>query len=145
MIALKTWLLERARINDRVFVEPASYSKIYATAKIHLLPGYEEASVIASVKSALEAYLSPVTWANPTHATTGADAWLNRVEGWNIVRYNALIGVIESVPGVSYVFAGSEGLRIGLSASPSGTVDLTLPGPAPLAETEAAALVATAG
>lgn len=145
MTKLETWLKEYRELNFNTFVRAPSYSEVYVTAKVHVLKGYEEATVIAAVESALESYLSPATWANPTHAETGAQAWLNKVEGYNIVRANSLIGLVESVPGVAYVFAGSEGLKLGLSASPSGTTDVTLPGPAPLAETKAANLVVTAG
>jgi hypothetical protein len=143
MGALEGWLESHREIGFITPVREPSYSEVYCTVKCHILPAYEEASVIASVKSALEAYLNPSTWANPEHSSTGANAWLNRVQGFNIVRWNSLVGLIESVPGVGYVFPGSEGLKTGFSASPSGTVDLTLYGPAPLAKTKAANLVVT--
>ena len=145
MTALETWLKEHREIGFNTFVREPSYKTVYVTAKIHVLPGYSESTVIASVKSVLEAFLYPSTWANPTHQETGANSWLNRVQGYNVVRYNSLVGVIESVPGVAYVFPGAGGMAIGFSASPTGTSDLTLPGPAPLPETHAANLVVTAG
>lgn len=145
MTALEKWLREKREINFRVYVRAPSYKTIYVTAKIHVLPGYEEAGVVSSVKEAVVAFLSPETWGNPTRQETGATSWLNQTAGYNVVRYNQLIGAIEGVRGVAYVFSGAEGLTIGFAASPTGTSDLTLTGPAPLPQTATADIVVTTG
>jgi len=143
--ALKEYVEKYVELNFRVFVEPASYDKVYVTTKIHVLSTYSAASVAASVKAAITSYLSAVKWGNPEAVTTGANSWLNATQGYNYVRYNALIGLIESTPGVAYVFSGSEGLKTGSAATPAGTSDLLLTGPAPLPETESSYVVVTTG
>lgn len=145
MAALEKWLRERREINFDVFVRAASYTHVYITAKLHLLPGWEEAGVITAATEALEGFLSPAKWGNPSSLETGANTWLNQVQGYSTVRYNQVLGVLSSVRGVAYVFPGSEGLAIGLSASPTGTSDLTLEGPAPLPETGASYIKITTG
>ncbi len=133
MTAIETWLRAFRELNFLAFVRGPSTTTVYVTTKIHVLPGYNAAAVEANVKAALENYLSPATWGNPTGQTTGANAWLNITQGYSLIRYNALIGVIEAVQGVQYVFAGSVGLKLGTDPAPAGTADLTLQGPAPLA------------
>jgi hypothetical protein len=112
------------------FVEPPSYSTIYVSCQVSVLPGYDPSSAAAGVQAAIISYLSPATWGNPGAVSTGQSTWLNSGNGFNIVRFNSLIGVAESVPAVAYVPNG--GLQLGFTASPSGTVDLLMPGPAPL-------------
>lgn len=130
MDALATWLEGFREINFLVFVEPPNTTPIYVTAEIHCLPGYSSASVVSQVETALLAYLNPATWGNPTGQTTGATSWLNYTQGYSTVRFNSIIGVIENVPGVQYAVNGE--VFIGTTASPSGTSDITLTGPAPL-------------
>lgn len=130
---VKEYLEERRELNFIIFVEPASYNEIRVKGEIHCLPGYTEASVVTNVKSAIESFLSPGTWGNPSAKETGANSWLNATQGANLVRYNQIIGVIESVPGVQYVASGSSGLSIGLEEAPGSKVaDITMLGPAPL-------------
>ena len=127
--------LEKYReLNFVIYVRSASYNPIYVKTKIHCLPGYTAAGVAESVKAAIVSYLSAETWGNPEALTTGQTSWLNCTEGFNVVRYNQVVGAIERVPGVAYVFSGSAGLGIGTTASPSGTADITMFGPAPLPE-----------
>jgi hypothetical protein len=135
MEALEDFLESHREIGFVTPVVASLYTKIYCKGQIHCLPGYEATSVVASVKSALKALLSPETWGSPTHAETGSLAWLNIEQGYNLVRYNQVLEVIGSVPGVAYVIAGKTGLAIGFSAEPTGTEDLKLPGVAPLPET----------
>ena len=136
---IKEYLEERRELNFLIYVEPASYSEVRVTTKVKVLPGYTAASVAESVKAAIESYLSPGKWGNPTSAETGSTSWLNATQGANLVRYNQIIGVVEGTPGVQYVLSGATGLAIGLEeAVGSKVADLTLPGPAPLPYTVAA-------
>lgn len=133
--AIKSYLEQYRELNFVIFVESASYDPIYVTTQVHILSGYTASSVEANVKAAIVSYLSALKWGNPEAATTGGNSWLNATQGYGVVRYNQLIGLIERVPGVAYVFSGSTGLKTGTAATPSGTVDITLLGPAPLPET----------
>lgn len=134
MTALATWLEGYREANFNVFVRGPEYTDIFVTTIIHVESGYVAASVVASAKAALAAFLSKATWGNPRATTTGTNQWL--AEEYRVVRYNACIGVIEATPGVAYVFPGSSGLAIGTTASPSGTSDITMAGPAPLPKAE---------
>lgn len=139
MTKIETWLNEFREINFKVQVKAPKYNEVQVTTQIHVLPGYTAASVEANVKTAIEVFLSPATFGNPTGQTTGANSWLNIIQGYSIVRYNTLLGIIEAVPGVQYVFTGSTGLAIGLEEAPGAKVeDIALVGPAPLPETKAA-------
>lgn len=143
MEAIQTWVRGFRETNFLAFIEAPSYTKIFATLKIHVLAGFNTEAVLEAVKAALVAAINPKTWQNPLHATTGTNQWLN--EKPSKVRYNQIIGIIESVPGVAYVFPGAEGLTIGTAAAPTETADITLAGQAPLAEATNATIVATAG
>lgn len=135
--ALEGWLAEHREIGFRTPVRAPSYNPIYVTLKVHVLPNYEAAAVASSVEAAVRAFLSPETWANPTHAETGSSAWLNREQGFNVVRYNQVLGVAESVQGVAYVLSAEKsGLLIGKSAESLGTSDVVMIGPAPLPKAE---------
>jgi hypothetical protein len=140
------FLEEKRELNFIVYVQSASYSEVRVKATVHVLPGYTEATVLANCKEAIESYLSPGTWGNPTGKETGATAWLNSTQGAGLVRYNQLVGVLEGTPGVQYVLAGAAGLAIGLEEAPGSKVaDLTLPGPAALPFTKSANIEITAG
>ncbi|HLW94763.1 MAG TPA: baseplate J/gp47 family protein [Solirubrobacteraceae bacterium] len=136
MTALSAWL-EGFRENGlTAFVEPPSTTTIYVTAEIHVLPGFVDTAVVANVETALAAYLSPATWGNPT------GGWLNYTQGGSTVRFNSIVGVIENVPGVQYALSGQ--VFLGTTASPSGTSDIALSGPAPLAYADQTTITVTA-
>jgi hypothetical protein len=139
MEALEAWVHKYVPLNLLTFVRAPSYTPIFVTAKLHVLSAYNAESVVANAKAAVEALLSPRTWGNPTASTTGSTQWLNEP----IVRYNVILTALESTPGVQYVFAGSTGLKIGTSASPTGTTDITMSGVVPLPETSGAKVLVT--
>jgi hypothetical protein len=130
MDALETWLASYREVSFDPFVQPPSYSTIYVNCQVAVLPGYDPSSAAATAQAAIIAYLSPATWGNPGAVSTGQSTWLNSGDGFNVVRVNSLIGVVENVPAVAYVPNG--GLQLGFTASPSGSADLTMPGPSPL-------------
>lgn len=130
MTAIQGWLQGFREVNFQVAVVAPTYFPVYVTAQVHVLPGFDSAGVVAAAKQALVSYLNPATWGGPWKP--GGPPWLNSAQGFNIVRYNKLLGQIEQTPGVDYVPSGSAGLAIGFSASPSATADLTMTGPAPL-------------
>lgn len=142
MEAIQAWVRGYRELNFLAFIEEPSYTPVYATVKIHVAEGFEAAAVIAEVKAALEALLSPATWGAPA-ASIGGKQWNN--EKPSKVRYNTILGTIEKLRGVAYVYPGAEGLTIGTAPTPTETLDLTLAGPAPLPETSAGHLVVTTG
>jgi hypothetical protein len=89
----------------------------------------------SDAQTAVLTYLSPATWGNPGAASTGATAWLNASQGFDIVRFNRIISVLESPVSVDYAVAGS--VSLGFSPSPSGVADLTMLGPACLPQSSA--------
>jgi hypothetical protein len=134
---LEGWLKEHRELNFKTPVENASQNKIEVKAKIHVLPEYTAATVKANVETAIKKLINPETWGNPTAATSGSNQWLNYVSGvklYGVLRYNVVLGAIEAVPGVAYVFAESAGLEIAIETGPKGVADLQLVGPAPLPE-----------
>jgi hypothetical protein len=139
MDALETWLASYREVSFDPFVEPPSYSTIYVSCEIAVLPGYDPSSAAAGAQAAIIAYLSPATWGNPGAVSTGQSTWLNSGDGFNVVRVNSLIGRVENVPAVAYVPNG--GLQLGFTASPTGTVDLVMPGPAPLPQSSASTVL----
>jgi hypothetical protein len=128
MDALQTWLDGYREESFLAFVEAPSYNEVYVSAQVHVTPAYvgAEANVEANVQSTVVNYLSPLTWGNIS--------WLNATSGFNVVRLNSLIAVAEGVQGVQYVVPGS--LKLGFAASPTGTADITMTGPAPLPLTD---------
>lgn len=142
MDALQTWLASYREMNFQVFVEPPTYNTIYVSAEIHVQPPYvgNESSVEAAVQAALINWLDPFTWGNISNQGD-TNSWLNATQGFNVVRYTSLYGVIENVPGVQYV--DNSTLFLGLSASPSGTSDITMAGVAPLPMSTTSTIVIT--
>lgn len=135
MTAIANWLASYREVNFLSYVVAPTYTTVYVTFKVKVLPGYDSAATVAAAQSAVLAYLNPQTWGGAS-ASNGGNQWLNSAQGFNVVRYNKLLGIIEQVPGVDYVPSGSTGLAIGTAPSPSGTADLTLSGPAPLPQSD---------
>jgi hypothetical protein len=135
LTTLQTWLNGYLLEGVTAFVQPASYNQIYVTAQVHPLPGYSTSQAASDAQTAVLTYLSPATWGNPGAASTGATAWLNASQGFDIVRFNRIISVLESPVSVDYAVAGS--VSLGFSPSPSGVADLTMLGPACLPQSSA--------
>lgn len=94
-----------------------THTNVNVTYQVHVATGFDSAAVLADVDASLAAWLSPGNWAggdaSPPTWRTGAVK----------VRYLQLTDVISNVPGVEYVAACTVN---------AGTVDVTLPGRAPL-------------
>ena len=205
MTKLEAWLNEYREINFKCPVEAPTITKPYVICKVHMLPGFTEATVKANVEAAVKAYLSPVNWGKVPYLITTQN-WVNYENGvrqYGSIRYNQLLSAISQASGVAYVWpqvtftgklntsttvtavssfngvgvgayltassglsgpvkveavntatseltlsgAASEtkagvtftmqGLTAGLTSLPTGTVDVALPGAAPLPEAEA--------
>lgn len=144
-LALQAWLQSFREANFIVQVLSPTYTPVYVTAAIHVLAGYDVPTTLGNAQAAVLNLLNPATWGNPGIVGSAvANQWLNATQGYNVVRYNDLVAAIRNVPGVQYVPPGSGGLAVGLSATPTGTVDLALPGPAPLPLSTAATVLISA-
>jgi baseplate J-like protein len=138
--ALQEWVRGYLPQNFLAFVESPVDESIYVTSVVHVLAAYSAEGVVANVKAAIISLLSKGLWGNPEKQTTGSSHWINETT----VRYNTILGVIEAVPGVAYCLEGSAGLKIGTSASPTGTTDIVLSGgPVVLPEATSATVVVT--
>jgi hypothetical protein len=109
-----------------------SYNTFYATFTVVILPNYDPTATVAACVSAITSTVNPAAWGNPTGVQNGTNGWLNEQQGFATIRYNTIIGLLQSTPGVAYVPDGEAGLAIGFTASPTGIVDLVMAGPAPL-------------
>jgi hypothetical protein len=133
MDALQAWYGTLREVGFLPFVTAPSYNTVYVSTTVHCLPSYDPASVAANVQTALISVLSPAAWGASGGPSTGSTVWLNSGAGFNLIRLNVLLGIVQNVPGVQYVPDG--GLTLGFSASPTGTADLVMLGPAPLPAT----------
>jgi hypothetical protein len=90
---------------------------------VHLYPGFAVASTQAAIQAAIMTFLSPVTFGLP--AFGNQQAWL----GGTVIYVSELSSVIQNAAqgAVQYIVDGS--LKLGMSATPTGVVDLTIPGP----------------
>lgn len=141
MDMLSTWLQGFRELNFLAFVEAPTYSLVYVTAQVAILPGYIAASVTADVQAALMSWLNPQVWGQPSINRGVTGTWLNSSSGYATVRFNSAIAICEGVPGVAYVVNGA--LTLGLSPSPAGVADVQLGGPAPLPMSSTASVVVT--
>jgi hypothetical protein len=135
MDAELAWLETYRPQNYELNVTAPSYTTIYVTCLVKVLPNYDASSVQSSVQAALMNWLSSAVWGNPN---AQANVWLNSGNGFNIVRYKEAIAV-ATVPGVAYV----DTLTLGTAPSPGGTSDITMPGPAPLPLSTESTIVVT--
>ena len=129
MDALLSWLETYRPTNWLVNVVAATYSPVYVTTLVAVLPTYDQTAVGTNVQAALLNWLNQETYGNPGGATSGATAWLTAQQGWGLIRFKQAIQIAGSVPGVAYV----DTLTLGLSPSPAGTSDVVINGgPFPL-------------
>jgi hypothetical protein len=128
---ISAYLQTYRELNFIVNVIDPTYTPIYVTYQFHALPNYDPVALLATVNAALASYINPSTWGAQL-SLGGTGTWLNSAAGFDILRYNKVLGVIEAVQGVDYVLPGAAGLTIGYTAGPTGVVDLALGGPAPL-------------
>jgi hypothetical protein len=124
MDQLEAWVERYRPLNYVVSVTAPSYTQIYVTVLVKVLPNYDPTSVGVNVQTALTGWLSAANWGNPL---SQSGVWLNSGQGYNVIRFKEAIAV-ATVPGVAYV----DTLTLGTAPSPSGTSDILLPGPAPL-------------
>jgi hypothetical protein len=111
-------------VNFLTFILDPSYSSIDVAVTFVVWPGYTTTEVAGRVVSALTSYLSPGQWGLPPYTDTSAVGWINQTT----VRYLELTEQVNRVDGVQYVVS----LAFGITGQAQGTVDVVLPGVAPL-------------
>lgn len=99
-----------------------SYSTVAITAQLHTSTVAEQDTAIANATEALQSLLSPASWGMPSSGEV--PVW----ENTSILRYNKVITVLESLPGVDY----ADQVTIGIEGGSMAAVDLALPGAFPL-------------
>ncbi len=121
--ALQTWLASFREVNFNVNVIAPTYTPVYLTVSVHLLPGFDPTVTAASIQSAVIAALSPALYNLPPFGD--ASAWLQGTT----IYYSRLMAIIQQAGGgaVDHVIDGS--LLIGTAPSPTSQLDLVLPGP----------------
>lgn len=119
--ALAAFLQAFREVNFVVNVIDPTYTPVYVTSSVHLYPGFDPTAVGLAVQAAVMSFLSPQNSGLPPFGDVAA--WLSS----STVFYNQLVGVIQNVSGVQYILDGT--LKLGTSATPTGVVDLVLPGP----------------
>lgn len=117
LAAVKNSLEALREVNFVVNVIDPTYTDVSVAFQVTVWPDFDTAAVVANVKSALAAYLSPANWGQPNYGERRA--WVNEPK----VRYLEVAQVVNGVEGVRYV----ESLTVN-----GGTADLALAGPAPL-------------
>jgi uncharacterized phage protein gp47/JayE len=125
-------LQARREVNFNVHVIDPTYTTVLVTTTVQALSGWDAPTLQTSIVTALQNYLSPVSWGQ---SDSDPQAWINTPT----VRYLEVSQVINSVPGVNYVVS----LTIG--APTMGTADLTMAGVAPLPEAGTMTVTVTPG
>jgi hypothetical protein len=117
-------LQSQREINFLAFVAKPTYTAVDVTFAVVVYQLYDPQDVALRVIAQLTSYLSPAAWGLPPYGDTGSQSWINETS----VRYLEVAEQINRVDGVHYV----RTLTIGLAGAAQGTVDLVLPGVAPL-------------
>lgn len=117
-------LQSRREVNFLVFVIDPTYTTISAAASVTSYPGWDADEVAGRVAAQLTSYLSPSTWGVPPYGDATGRSWINAT----VVRYTELIDQVNRVDGVHYI----NTLTFGVQGGAQGTVDVVLPGVAPL-------------
>ena len=131
-------LQAQREVNFVVNVIDATYTTFDVTFTAIAYPGWDLPAVEVAAESAVATYLSPSNWGRTTNrlfeaagmtgdpgdTDTDDRSWVNET----VMRYLELATVINNVEGINYVSA----LTFGISGQALGSVNVTLPGAAPL-------------
>lgn len=109
------------------YVADPTFTAIDVTTEIVVLPGFDPEATVAAVEARLADYLSPATWGTlgvgDASTSTG---WVNATK----VYFFELSSEIDRVPGVDRVIS----VKLAETEGELKAEDVTLKGPAPLAE-----------
>lgn len=93
--AIDAYLQANREVNFIVNVMDPQFTQIDVHADIVVAPGYDPATIVASVVAAINSYLSPANWG----VGRTDDTWIES----NTVYYNELIALVGNVLGVDRV------------------------------------------
>jgi hypothetical protein len=124
--SLSAYLQAQREVNFIVNVIGPTYTSIDVKWSGVCDASYNPSTVTAAVKAALQAYLSPATWAGGANVPPYWDA--SQTSVW----YLSIVGLIDDVPGISHLESVSIGFTVPSGVPTLVTQDLTLPGYAPL-------------
>jgi uncharacterized phage protein gp47/JayE len=121
--AIDADLQARREVNFLVFEADATLTQIDVTYTAVALAGYDKPTLMGSINTALQSYLSPATWGTLQNDTR---AWRQIT----VVRYLEIAQVINDTNGVDYIST----LTLGIHGGSMASSDVNLPGLAPLPE-----------
>jgi hypothetical protein len=124
--AVDALLQSEREVNFLVFVLDPTYTTIDVSFDVQSYPTYDPVDVADRVVAQLTNYLSPGAWGVPPFGDTSGRSWINDTH----VRYLEVAEQINRVDGVHYI----NTLSLGVHGGSMGTVDVVMPGVAPLAE-----------
>ena len=125
--ALEAKLEEKREVNYLFFVGSPTYNEIDVEAVIVPMQGFDQVTVAAEVKAAIEAFLSPETFGQQPPGDTSS--WVNATT----LRYQDLVTVVNNVEGMNYYTT----LKWRKAAEAMAAADITLTGVAPLPRADA--------
>jgi len=125
--AVKAKLAEKREVNYLFFVIDATYHDVDVEGVIVPMQGFDKATVAASVKAAIEAFLFPGTFGQQPPGDEAS--WVNS----GTLRYQDLVTVVNNVEGLAYYTT----LKWRIAAAAFGTSDIALSGVAPLPKPDA--------
>ena len=130
-LAIDDYLEAKREVNFVVAEIDPDYYPIDVNFTAVSKPGFVASDVEAAAEAAVTSYLSPANWGLPdvavnASATSFTPMWINTT----VVRLYELATVINEVPGIDYIAAGS--LQIRVSGGSFGILDINLGGPAPM-------------
>lgn len=118
-------LQAQREVNFLVFVADPSYTTIDVQFQVTSYAGTDPATVADAVIARLQAWLSPASWGTPPFGDPGGTvSWINDTT----VRYLEVAEQINNVEGVHYIVT----LQTRVAGGAFGTVDIVMPGVAPL-------------
>lgn len=120
--ALEAVLEEKREVNYLFFVGSPTYNEIDVEAVIVPMQGFDQASVVANVEAAIEAFLDPATYGQQPPGDVSS--WVNSTT----LRYQDLVTVINDAEGVSHYTK----LNWRKAAEAMAATDISLTGVAPL-------------
>jgi hypothetical protein len=122
--ALSAWLESFRELNFVVNVINPTVTTVYASiGTVYIYPGFDPTATAAAIQAAVINFLSQATFGAATFGDKAS--WFTGTT----VYINQIIGVIQNAGRGAVRAVGDGALTIGLSPSPSGVVDVVLPGP----------------
>lgn len=125
--AIKTAIQNSAEakreVNFIVNITDPHYTNIDVTFDVAAISGFDTATLVTAIETAVTAWLQPYTW-GVDPVTLDPTTWTDK----QTLRYMDLVSVIYGVGGVAYI----KTLTMGIHGGAMGTTDIALTAPASL-------------